>query len=62
MLTDLNNLHTKKGLDNIYAVFNDVENKKLSYGGYGYGYYKEDHKKSFFLKKLLGLNRGRAAM
>ncbi|WP_158859258.1 GumC family protein [Lunatibacter salilacus] len=62
MLKDLNNLKNKKGIQNLYAIFNDVENKNLNYGGYGYGYYTEDHKNSFFLKKIIRSIRGRAAM
>ncbi|MEX2232412.1 MAG: polysaccharide biosynthesis tyrosine autokinase [Cyclobacteriaceae bacterium] len=35
----------EKGIKKLYAVVNDVEEKDLSYGGYGYGYYDDDLKK-----------------
>lgn len=49
----LNSLKEKKGIKNIYAVINDVDEKHLNYHGYGYGYYAEDKKKSKILKKVL---------
>lgn len=38
----LNSLHEKKGIKKLYAVINDVEEKYLSYHGYGFGYYDDD--------------------
>ncbi|MEN2281242.1 polysaccharide biosynthesis tyrosine autokinase [Algoriphagus sp. SE2] len=43
----LNGLKTGKGIKNIYALFNGVEGKGVTYGygynyGYGYGYYSDD--------------------
>ncbi len=52
-IDDINNLKYKKGIKNIYAVFNDVADKDLSNGGYGYGYYQEDRNKRPFLKRIL---------
>ena len=45
----LNGLKTGKGIKNIYALFNGVEGKGVTYGygysyGYGYGYYSDDKK------------------
>lgn len=46
----LNGLKTGKGIKNIYALFNGVDGKGVTYGygysyGYGYGYYSDDKKK-----------------
>lgn len=43
----LNGLKTGKGIKNIYALFNGVDGKGVTYGygynyGYGYGYYSDD--------------------
>ena len=46
----INSLKEKKGIKNLYVVMNDVEDKYLSHGGYGYGYYAGDQKKPFSLK------------
>jgi len=48
----INSLKEKKGIKSLYVVINDVKDKYLSHGGYGYGYYDGDDKKSFSLKKL----------
>ncbi|HOX84289.1 MAG TPA: polysaccharide biosynthesis tyrosine autokinase, partial [Chryseolinea sp.] len=45
-INDVNDLKLRKGVKNIYVVLNDVEEKYLPYSGYGYGYYREDHKQS----------------
>lgn len=55
-----NDLKLKRGVKNVYTVFNDVPNEQLRYGGYGYGYYEEDRKP--FLKRLFGESRGNVAM
>lgn len=44
-IEDINDLRIKKGIRNLYVVMNDVAEKQLRYGGYGYGYYQEDKKK-----------------
>jgi capsular exopolysaccharide synthesis family protein len=47
----VNGLKTKKGVKNIFGIFNGVaDSKKVAYGygysyGYGYGYYEDDNKK-----------------
>lgn len=46
-IESVNRLKSSKDLKNIYAVFNGVDGKKVSYGysyGYGYGYYSDDTK------------------
>lgn len=58
----INDLKVKKGIKNIYTVFNDVAGKELSYGGYGYGYYEEDKKKGHLLKRLLSDKGDKAAI
>lgn len=62
VIHDINYLRKKMGMQNLYTVFNDVEEKELNYGGYGYGYYTDDHKKRSFFKKVFGFGGGRAAM
>ncbi len=49
---DINDLKEKKGIKNLYAVLNDVEDKYLKHHGYGYGYYYEDQKRSISLKNI----------
>jgi len=56
----VNDLKTKKGIKNIYTVFNDVPRKELYYGGYGYGYYQDD--KTPWLKRFFSENRRKAAI
>ncbi|SFT40140.1 capsular exopolysaccharide family [Algoriphagus locisalis] len=46
-VTALNGLKTGKGIKNIYALFNGVDGRAVTYGygynyGYGYGYYSDD--------------------
>ncbi|WP_186756780.1 GumC family protein [Echinicola salinicaeni] len=52
-ISEINKLKNKIGQPHLYAVFNDVADKELTYGGYGYGYYKEDQKKSL-IDKIIG--------
>ena len=42
----LNDIKLKKGLQNIYAILNDVPAKEMTYKGYNYGYYEESKKKN----------------
>jgi len=42
---ELNDLKRKKGIQNVYAILNDVPAKQLTYKGFDYGYYKETKKK-----------------
>ncbi|MCR9016493.1 GumC family protein [Aquiflexum gelatinilyticum] len=37
---DLNDLKSKKGLQNVYAILNAIPEKELTYKGYDYGYYE----------------------
>jgi tyrosine-protein kinase Etk/Wzc len=57
---DLNDIKTKKGIQNIYAVLNAVPAKELTYKGFNYGYYEEKKKKKNFLGKVIG--RDKAAL
>lgn len=52
-ISEINKLKRKLGQPHLYAVINDVSGKELTYGGYGYGYYKEDRKPSLF-ERLIG--------
>ncbi|GAB3661857.1 tyrosine-protein kinase domain-containing protein [Echinicola sediminis] len=52
-ITEINKLKSKLGPAHVYAVLNDVPNKELTYGGYGYGYYKEDRNSSL-IDKIIG--------
>jgi Mrp family chromosome partitioning ATPase len=38
---DLNDLKSKRGIQNLYAILNGVSAKDLTYKGYNYGYYDE---------------------
>jgi tyrosine-protein kinase Etk/Wzc len=55
---DLNDIKIKKGIQNIYAILNDVPAKELIYKGFNYGYYEEGTKK----KKVSLFGRGKAAL
>lgn len=59
---EINFLKEGKGMKNIYAIYNDVANKELNYGGYGYGYYREDTKKANIIDRLFKGSGGRAAV
>ncbi|WP_200977139.1 GumC family protein [Echinicola sp. 20G] len=61
-INDINYLKDGKGFKNVYTVFNDVSSKELSYGGYGYGYYSDDKKKSNVISKMFRGSSGRAAV
>ena len=52
-INEINKLKSKVGQAHLYAIINDVPNKELTYGGYGYGYYKEDRKNSL-INKIIG--------
>jgi len=56
----LNDIKLKKGLQNIYAILNDVPAKEMTYKGYNYGYYEESKQK----KSLIGnmFNRNKAVL
>lgn len=56
----VNDLRVKKGIKNIYTLFNDVPHRALYYGGYGYGYYKDDKKP--LLKRLFRENKRKVAV
>ncbi|HEX8040893.1 MAG TPA: polysaccharide biosynthesis tyrosine autokinase, partial [Chryseosolibacter sp.] len=49
---DINALREKKGIENLYAVINDVEGRYLSYHRYGHGYYDDAPGKDSFLRKV----------
>ena len=51
-LEELNSLKSKRGIQNIYAVFNGVPAKDLTYKGYNYGYYEEKKKTKKKLMKV----------
>jgi CO dehydrogenase nickel-insertion accessory protein CooC1 len=50
-IEELNALKSKRGIQNIYAVFNGVPANDLTYKGYNYGYYEEKKKSKKELSK-----------
>jgi capsular exopolysaccharide synthesis family protein len=54
---ELNAMKMKRGIQNVYAILNDVPSKKLTYKGFDYGYYEEGKK-----KKQKFLERGKVAL
>jgi capsular exopolysaccharide synthesis family protein len=61
-LDDINALKEKKGIKNLYALINDVEDEHLSYGGYGYGYYEETEVKENAFRKMIRMISNKAAI
>jgi tyrosine-protein kinase Etk/Wzc len=57
---DLNDIKLKKGINNIYAILNDVPAKEMTYKGFDYGYYQESKPKKSFFRNLFG--RDKAAL
>ncbi len=57
-VNEVNNLKNKLGIKNIYTLFNDVDLKEMTYGGYGYGYYQEDMKRKNLINRIFN-NRSR---
>ena len=55
-INDINEIKMKKGVNNIFAVLNDVSDKHLTYKGLNYGYYEESGSKQHKFKKLFGRN------
>jgi hypothetical protein len=51
-ISELNGIKIGKGIHNIYAVLNDLPNKKMKYGKYRYNYYAQQQSKKSFLKNL----------
>jgi capsular exopolysaccharide synthesis family protein len=56
-ITELNDIKTKKGIKNIYAIINDVPSKELTYKGFNYGYYQEVKEKKSSIKGLFSRNK-----
>jgi capsular exopolysaccharide synthesis family protein len=59
-IEELNSIKLKKGIQNIYAILNDVPAKELTYRGYNYGYYEESNTKKSSLKNPF--NKGKVAI
>ncbi|MDN3671147.1 polysaccharide biosynthesis tyrosine autokinase [Echinicola jeungdonensis] len=53
-VNEVNNLKNKMGIKNIYTVLNDIARKDMNYGGYGYGYYKEDRNRKSLFNRIIG--------
>lgn len=51
-IEEINAIKGKKGLNNIYAILNDVPSKELTYKGFNYGYYEENKPKKSLGKKI----------
>jgi len=60
-LDEINSLKEKKGITNLFVLINDVEDRYLSYGGYGYGYYDEEPEESG-LRKVIRIVSNKAAI
>ncbi|MCL6260778.1 polysaccharide biosynthesis tyrosine autokinase [Aquiflexum sp. TKW24L] len=56
-IEEINAIKYKKGLQNIYAILNDVPSKELTYRGYNYGYYEESKRERKGLKGIFGSNK-----
>jgi len=54
---ELNDIKIKKGIQNIYAILNDVPAKDLTYKGFNYGYYEVSSKKKSFIGNLFSRNK-----
>lgn len=59
-VNDLNEIKSKKGFQQVYAILNDVPSKELAYKGMNYGYYEENSNKSDKKGSLIG--RDKAAL
>jgi tyrosine-protein kinase Etk/Wzc len=57
---EINAIKYKKGLQNIYAILNDVPSKELTYKGYNYGYYEESKRDRKSLKGIFERNKATA--
>jgi capsular exopolysaccharide synthesis family protein len=56
-IDDLNAIKSKNGLNNLYAVLNDVDEREMVYRGYHAGYYETEKTKKTFLGNLFSRNK-----